>query len=74
MLGFWMKDMKFPIDMLWLDNQYRVVSSEENVSPDTYPKVFFPSAPSRYVIELSAGIISTLPLGPGDRVEVSGGK
>ena len=74
MLGFWMKDMKFSIDMLWLDSNYRVVSFERNVSPDTYPKIFFPKALSRYVVELSAGTLASLGVKEGDEVSFSGGK
>jgi uncharacterized membrane protein (UPF0127 family) len=73
-LGFWMKDMKFSIDILWLDSQYHVVSFEKNIAPNTYPKVFFPTQASQYVIELSAGTLAKLSIKEGDAVTVSGGK
>src|SRR3989344_982883 len=53
--SFWMKDMRFAIDMLWLDARGRVVHIEKSVSPETYPKAFTPSSPSRYVLEVRAG-------------------
>lgn len=53
--SFWMKDMDFAIDILWLDAQGKVVYLEKAVSPDTYPKAFTPDSPSRYVLELRAG-------------------
>jgi uncharacterized membrane protein (UPF0127 family) len=52
---FWMKDMQFPLDLIWLDAQRRVVHLERNVSPQTYPKQFCPDKPARYVLELNAG-------------------
>ena len=52
---FWMKDMKFPIDIIWLDENSRIVHIEENVSPDTYPKTSFPPQESLYVLEANAG-------------------
>ncbi len=52
---FWMKDMLFSIDILWLSDDGRVVDMRENVSPETYPAVFTPNAPARYVLELPAG-------------------
>jgi len=52
---FWMKDTHFALDMIWLDAQKRVVHIEQDVSPDTYPDTFCPSAPAQYIIELNAG-------------------
>lgn len=53
--GIWMKDMRFPIDILWLDSKYKVVSVAENVSPDTFPKIFYPHTNAKYVFEAKAG-------------------
>lgn len=53
--GIWMKDMNFPIDILWLDKNYNVVDLRDNVSPDTFPAVFTPKANSMFVLELNAG-------------------
>ena len=66
--GFWMKDMKFPIDMLWLSGTRRVVYMAQNVSPDTYPEVFAPTRPARYVFELPAGYAKAYTVGVGDEV------
>lgn len=53
--GFWMKDMLAPIDIIWLSDNGTIVGIEENVSPDSYPKVFYPSSPVRLVLETKAG-------------------
>ena len=53
--GFWMKDTLVPLDMFWLDAQGHVVSIAEDVSPASFPNVFYPSAPARYVLETAAG-------------------
>jgi uncharacterized membrane protein (UPF0127 family) len=50
---FWMKDMQFPIDIIWLDAGKKVKFIENNVQPNTYPKTFCHNA--KYVIELNAG-------------------
>ena len=63
-----MKDMKFPIDMLWLSGTRRVVYMAQNVSPDTYPEVFAPTRPARYVLELPAGYAKAYTVGVGDEV------
>ncbi len=53
--GFWMKDTLVPLDMFWLDAQGRVVSIAEDVSPSSFPHVFYPSVPARYVLETASG-------------------
>lgn len=52
---FWMKDMRFSLDIIWLDAQKEVVHIEKNVSPETFPKTYCPDKPAQYVIELNAG-------------------
>lgn len=53
--GFWMKDMLVPIDIFWLNAQGQVVSIAEDVTTSTYPSVFYPNMPARYVLETAAG-------------------
>lgn len=53
--GFWMKDTLVPLDMFWLDDKGHVVSLATSVSPSSYPSVFYPSVPARYVLETAAG-------------------
>lgn len=65
---FWMKDMLFPIDILWLSDRGEVQDIREKVSPDTYPDVFVPNAPARYVLELPAGFVEAYSVKAGDIV------
>lgn len=60
--GIWMKDMIFPIDILWLDKSYKVVDLKTNVSPKTFPTVFNPKTEAVYVLELNSGEIARLQL------------
>jgi uncharacterized membrane protein (UPF0127 family) len=55
MVGFWMKEMNFPLDMVWIDNYKTVIGVADNISPDTYPKNFSPSGSVLYVLEINAG-------------------
>lgn len=55
--GIWMKDMNFNIDIVWLDADRKIVHLEQNISPSTYPKIFYPPSPAKYVIELAPGTI-----------------
>ena len=52
---FWMKDMKFSIDIVWLDQNKNVVEIKDDVSPDTYPNSFCPDKPAKYVLEVASG-------------------
>lgn len=64
--GIWMKDMRFPIDIIWLDEQKKIVDIKANATPDSYPTVFAPAAPAKYVIEVNAGFAAANKLKVGD--------
>ena len=70
--GFWMKDMKFPIDILWLDRDKKIVTILESVSPNSYPKVFQPTEEAMYVIELEASKSRALGLTEGVTLMLKG--
>ena len=53
--GIWMKEMQFPIDVVWIDAAMKVLHIERSVAPNTYPKQFAPPTPARYVLEVPAG-------------------
>lgn len=63
---FWMKDMHFSIDMIWVSADKKVVHIEPNVSPSTYPNSFCPEAPVKYVIELNAGMAQAADIHDGE--------
>jgi uncharacterized membrane protein (UPF0127 family) len=70
-IGIWMKGMRFPIDILWFDRNYRLVSAARNVEPGSYPAVYRPDEPARYVLEVGAGFLAQHNIVPGDRIVVS---
>lgn len=53
--GFWMKEMKFSLDIIWIDQNGMIVGIEKNIAPETYPNTFFPPSPIKYVLEVNAG-------------------
>ncbi|RJQ33749.1 DUF192 domain-containing protein [Candidatus Parcubacteria bacterium] len=55
--AFWMKDMKFAIDIIWIDASGKVVHIEPNLTPDTYPHTYRPDVPARFVLEVNAGFV-----------------
>lgn len=63
---FWMKDTLIPLDMLWLDDSYKLVHLEKSVSPESFPQSFCSAQEARYVVELRAGTAEKLGLKLGD--------
>ncbi|MFA6536277.1 MAG: DUF192 domain-containing protein [Candidatus Paceibacterota bacterium] len=53
--GIWMKDMKFPIDIFWLDENFSVIDEKINVATSTYPEIFYPNSKASFVLEGNAG-------------------
>lgn len=52
--SFWMKDMRFPIDIVWLRDG-RVVGIDANVPADDGATHYVPDEPVDAVLELGAG-------------------
>lgn len=67
--SFWMKDMNFPIDIIWLNQNKEVVFIKENLSPETYPNSYGPNLKSQYVLEFNAGFAKEHNLKFGDKIE-----
>ncbi|OGK57371.1 hypothetical protein A3J15_01370 [Candidatus Roizmanbacteria bacterium RIFCSPLOWO2_02_FULL_38_10] len=63
--GFWMKDMKYALDFIFLRN-YHVIDIINNVTPQSFPKVYKPRFASDQVIELNAGQTSLNKIKIGD--------
>lgn len=70
--AFWMKNMKIPLDIVFMDKDYKVVDYYENVpacTADPCPH-YLPSVNSKYVAELVAGTIEKIELKRGDLAQV----
>ena len=55
---FWMPDMHFPIDIIWIDENKNVVGISADVSNEfdpANPRFYTPPRPVRYVLEVNAG-------------------
>jgi hypothetical protein len=64
--GFWMKDMLFSIDIIWIDEKKKVVHIETNVLPTSYPNVFYPANSAKYVLEIASGFVEENKIRLGD--------
>jgi uncharacterized membrane protein (UPF0127 family) len=64
----WMKDMNYPLDIVWLNKDKEVVYIVKNAPPQSYPhKQFTPKDAALYVLELSAGTVEEKAIVIGDR-------
>ena len=58
--GFWMPEMHFAIDIIWIDGDWKVVDVSHHATPESFetnPKtVFYPRSPARYVLEVNDGM------------------
>jgi len=67
--SYWMKDMKFPLDFIWIEKG-KVVGLTENVSTSNYPppKHLVPQEKVNAVLEVNAGFIKKNNIKVGDSV------
>lgn len=68
--GFWMKDMKFPIDMIWI-KQGKVAGFSENAVPEPEKqvwslKIYYPPDTADEVLEVNAGFVAKNGIQIGD--------
>jgi uncharacterized membrane protein (UPF0127 family) len=71
--GIWMKNCLVPLDILWLDETFRIVHRVESAPPcppDGECPSMVPPMRSRYVLELAAGASRSAGLEVGDRLVV----
>ena len=69
---FWMPDMNFPLDIVWIGSNKKVIGISADVSNEfdpADPKFYTPPAPAQYVLEVNAGFASRKNLAVGASVE-----
>jgi hypothetical protein len=68
--GIWMRNMRFPIDIVWADAKKRVVHVVEGAQPckGLNCKTYYPKEPSMYVVEVAAGTARTSGMVDGARL------
>lgn len=73
--SFWMKNTHIPLDILYFDQDYKLVSMSQRTPPclsagndcPAYPS----AAPAQYVLELNAGIADKIGAKIGDTLKVT---
>lgn len=73
--SFWMKDMRFAIDIIWIEDG-KIVQIDKDVqpepnTPDSELKHYFPNSIINYVLEVNAGTAEKHNFTVGDAVDFS---
>ena len=59
--GIWMRNMRFAIDIVWLDERKRITGMKSAAKP-AYGffdfTTYYPESPSKYILELPSGFLS----------------
>jgi len=55
--SIWMKDMNYSIDIIWVSEAGTVVHTESGAAPESFPAMFVPETPAKYVIETVDGFV-----------------
>jgi len=63
---FWMKNMLFPLDIIWMDEHKKIVDITYNLPPDSFPRTVTPRSPAQYILEVAAGTAHTNKINIGD--------
>jgi len=66
--GFWMRDMNFPIDILWIDSDFDIVGIEKSVDISTFPNILGEEYSSSYVLEVSSGYSTKNKIEVGNKI------
>jgi hypothetical protein len=72
--GFWMKDMNFAIDIIWIKGD-KIVGFRENAEPEPGKSVsgleiYYPPEPVDKVLEINAGLAGKYNFHVGDAIKI----
>lgn len=68
--AFWMINVSFPIDMIWIDSGKEIVYVVEHAEPCFLAcKAYVPTAKAKYVLEVKAGFVKEHKVKVGDAVK-----
>lgn len=70
---FWMKNTLIPLDMIWIDQDSKVVFIQEGAEPcrEINCPIINPQKNAKYVLEINGGIVKELKIYVGDKATLS---
>ena len=67
-LPFWMKDMNYPLDIIWIGPDKTVTYIASDLTASTYPNSYSSPAPAQYVLEVPSGFAAAHNIVEGTQV------
>jgi len=68
--SFWMKNMRFPLDIIWIDKDKKIVDIYKFALPcKDICKTITPSLKAKFVLEVNAGFVEKNNLKIGERLD-----
>lgn len=67
--GFWMKDMKFPLDFIFI-NGAKIVDLKENILPSAYPNIITTKEDFDNALEVNSDYISKNEISIGQKIDI----
>jgi len=69
--SFWMKNTLIPLDIIWIDENYKVVHIKNNFQPcvDKNCETIAPKRKAKYVLEINGGLAEKIGINVGDRFD-----
>ncbi|MCD6226213.1 MAG: DUF192 domain-containing protein [Candidatus Aenigmarchaeota archaeon] len=68
----WMLFMKFPIDLVFIDKNKKIVDIIENIKPITFDiktwKIYSPKKKCKYILEVESGLVKSKKFSIGDQL------
>jgi hypothetical protein len=65
--SFWMRGMKFPLDIIWINKDLEIIEIKKDIQPDSFPQIYKSIDPAKYVLEINAGLSDQYNIKEGDR-------
>ncbi|MCK5332585.1 DUF192 domain-containing protein [Candidatus Parcubacteria bacterium] len=68
--NFWMKNTLIPLDIIWIDENMKIIYIEKNAQPcNVEPcETFGPNQKAKYVLEINGGLVGEMEIEVGDVV------
>jgi uncharacterized membrane protein (UPF0127 family) len=70
--GIWMMNMNFPIDIIWIDKDLKIIDIAEDAQPCKFNcPIYKPDSKALYVLEVNSGFVSKNKLQTGDSIRIT---
>jgi len=70
--NFWMKNTLIPLDMIWIDENNKIIFIKENAQPckTEQCETFGPDEKAKYILEINGGLVGGMELKVDDLIEI----